>query len=221
MIHNINKQGYILDRKGQIEQIKYRDYLREFGSDETTTPRGVAPRLYVDGNTIMTWGVRGNNHAFYGSFKNNREAVKTLFKIWENYIEEKNWDAPRFYSTKKELFEDLADRHEKNVKVVKRYFRLQDFKKSEALQTRKNYENRLNFSPEKIAEARKSIVRFINSNREMVLSSLVELDELKTSENKADWQVKANALIQKVSNNDFRVLKWKEIYNLIRETAKV
>lgn len=60
------------------------------------------------------------------------------------------------------------------------------------------------------------MVEFINNNREMVNNSLIELKELKALGNKEVWQVKANTLIQKVSNNDFRLMKWKEIYNLIK-----
>ena len=61
------------------------------------------------------------------------------------------------------------------------------------------------------------MINFIKNNREMVQSSLKELNELKNAENKQEWQTKANALIQKVSNNDFRVLKWEEIYELIKK----
>ena len=68
-----SQKGYVLIN-GKIEKYTYSDFLREFGSDETTTCKGVAPRLYVTGNTLMTWGIRGNNHAFYASFKNKRYA---------------------------------------------------------------------------------------------------------------------------------------------------
>ena len=63
------------------------------------------------------------------------------------------------------------------------------------------------------------MLNYIDSNKEMVKNSLIQLGELKKAENKPEWQVKANALVQKVSNNDFRVLNWKEIYNLIKENA--
>ena len=35
-----------------------------------------------------------------------------------------------------------------------------------------------------------------------------------------DIKTKTNALIQQVSNNDFRAMKWSEIYRLIRENVK-
>jgi hypothetical protein len=46
-----------------------------------------------------------------------------------------------------------------------------------------------------------------------------QLNLLKTAENKQEWQIKANSLVQKVSGNDFRALTWKEVYNLIKENA--
>lgn len=57
---------------------------------------------------------------------------------------------------------------------------------------------------------------FLFENKEFVQEKLKELDELKKQGEKEQWQVKTNALIQQISNNDFRVLKWKEIYKLIR-----
>jgi hypothetical protein len=213
MVYNINKKGYILNNRGQIETISYRDYLQEFGSDETTTPRGVAPRLYVEGNAIMTWGVRGNNHAFYASFANKREAMTSIYEIWERNIDQE-CNVQRFYGTKKEMFQDLADVYEKETAVIKRYFRLQKFNLERAQQVKIKHDNRPSFTKE-------MMINFINQNKEIVLSSLKELDELKQAENKEIWQVKANSLIQKVSNNDFRALNWKEIYSLIRETANL
>jgi len=60
------------------------------------------------------------------------------------------------------------------------------------------------------------MIEYISNNEAFVWQSLKELDELKEAGDKSQWQVKANALVQKVSNNDFRVLNWKEIYNLIK-----
>ncbi len=64
------------------------------------------------------------------------------------------------------------------------------------------------------------MMEYLSKNREIVQEKLKEIDQLKASEKKEDWQVKTNALIQQVSNNDFRVLKWSEIYRLIRENVK-
>ena len=205
-----SQNGYVLIN-GKIENYIYSEFLREFGSDETTTPIGIAPRLYVDGNSIMTWGVRGNNHAFYASFKNKREATATLYEIWEQNVLESCY-GERFFKTKKDLFEDCADMHNVDTSVVKRYFRLQEFKIENAKNAKIKYDNRPLFTKEMMIE-------FINNNREMVLNSLIDLKELKEANNKEVWQVKANALVQKVSNNDFRVLNWKDVYKLIYETV--
>lgn len=60
------------------------------------------------------------------------------------------------------------------------------------------------------------MIDFINSNKEMIKNSLNELNELKEEGNKELWQIQANSLVQQVCGNDFRTLKWKEIYNLVR-----
>ena len=124
MNYKLSQKGYIL-ANGEIKTLSYRDYVSEYGSDETTTQRGVAPRLYVDGKSIYSWGCTGNRHTFYASFKNKTEASNNLYEIWEQNVSE-NWDAPRFFKTKKELFEDIAESEEKAFAVIKRYFRIKD-----------------------------------------------------------------------------------------------
>lgn len=61
---------------------------------------------------------------------------------------------------------------------------------------------------------------YLSKNYQVIQDKLKELDQLKASGKKEDWQVKTNAVIQQVSNNDFRILKWSEIYRLIRENVK-
>ena len=205
-----SKKGYILNHKGEIEKIKYSEYLREFGSDETTTPRGVAPRLYVDGKHIYTWGVTGNRHHLYQSFKSKKEATRKLYEIWQSNLEG-NCEYVYFASSKKDLYIYLAESFNKDYKVIKRYFKIQEAQKLELLISKTKHDNRPLFTIEMMHQ-------FLNENKEMVKTSLIELDNLKTTENKDIWQVKANSLVQKVCKNDFRTLKWKEVYNLIRKS---
>ena len=208
-----SKKGYILNHKGEIESIKYSDYLREFGSDETTTGKGIAPRLYVDGKDIYTWGLRGNNHNLYESYKSKREANKKLYEIWQSNLDENN-EYIYFATSKKDLFIYLAECFDKNYKVIKRYFKIQEAQKLELLISKTKHENRPSFTKEMMHQ-------FLNENKEMVKHLLKELDSLKTTKNKDIWQVKANSLVQKVCNNDFRLLKWKEVYNLIRQNINL
>ena len=215
MNYNLSKQGYILDHYGNIESISYRDYLSEFGSDLTTTPRGVAPRLYVDGNTIYSWGVRGNNHYLYASFKNKREATNALYEVWEQNIE-KDWNAKRFFTTKKELFEDLAISFNTDVSVIKRYYRLLE-NRAKRIEQQKQKDKELKESLKVVTK--ETVLNYIKTNRQIVQASINQLNLLKMTENKQEWQIKANSLVQKVSGNDFRALSWKEIYNLIKENV--
>ena len=209
---NLNKKGYILNGKNEIETLTYKDYLSTYGADETTTGKGVGPRLYVEGNTIMTWGVKGNNHKMFATFANKREATNKLWEIWEQNAVD-NWDAPRFFNTKKALYEDFAESNGRSVAVVKRYFRIKDTIQANFIKMKNEKEEQRARRP---IFSVQNMTEFIENNREMIQTSLNELNELKQSENKTDWQIKANSLIQKVSNNDFRALNWKEIYNLIK-----
>ncbi len=59
------------------------------------------------------------------------------------------------------------------------------------------------------------VLEFIKENEKLVWEKLKELDELKTNNDKENWQIKANSLVQMVSKNDFS-LGWKEIYTLIK-----
>lgn len=209
MLYKLSQSGYILNFKGEIESITYKDYLYEFGSDETTTGNGIAPRIYVDGNSLMSWGVRGNNHHFYASFKNKREATVALYEILEGNLENEENLPSRFFPTKKELFEYLAVFHSKDIAVIKRFFRLSDYKKEALRVSKLKYDNRPSFSKDKM-------LNYIEENRQTIQEKMDYLDELKASEQKELWQKEANSLIMQVSSNDFRVFNWKEIYKLIR-----
>lgn len=51
MKHELYQNGFIIVENA-IETITYRDYLRQFGGDKTTTPGGIAPRLHIRLNMI-------------------------------------------------------------------------------------------------------------------------------------------------------------------------
>lgn len=70
----------------------------------------------------------------------------------------------------------------------------------------------------KIAKQNKveEIKNFISENKEMINSSIAELNELKSNGNHTEWQIKANSLVLKVSKANFAGLHWKEIYSIIR-----
>ncbi len=62
-----------------------------------------------------------------------------------------------------------------------------------------------------------NIRAFIKENKELIESKKIELAELKELGDKENWQIKANALVQFVSKNDFS-LGWKDIYTLIKNS---
>lgn len=123
MITKLKTKGFYLNYKGEIEEVKYKDYLHEFGSDETTTPNGVAPRLFLKGKKVMSWGVRGNNLKEYAVLESKKDAKKTLYQCWANNVEEE-CNVPQFYLTKDDLYEDLSQHHDTTKEVIERYFNI-------------------------------------------------------------------------------------------------
>lgn len=132
----------------EVIETSYQDYLDEFGSDETTSPRGVEERLHIreieemtmkhvatgemiwesDYNDldeaeqdpynyfgectkewqVWSWGVGGNHPHYTGtSFDNEVDAEMFLYDCKENYVQEKNWDAPCIFYTEEEAQNDL------------------------------------------------------------------------------------------------------------------
>jgi len=47
MNYDLKQNGFVLNYNCDIAEIPYREYLDDFGSDETTSPRGVEPRLHI------------------------------------------------------------------------------------------------------------------------------------------------------------------------------
>lgn len=114
---------FIINTDGEIEAMTYDRYLGDHGADETTSPRGVAPRIHVrevevekvigedeDGDDVTemvtewqlwTWGVMGNNPRYLESFETEEEAEVSVLEHFE-YNLEKNWDAPTAYDSYEE-----------------------------------------------------------------------------------------------------------------------
>lgn len=102
-----DRTGYVY-RPGatEPEKIRYSDYLKEFHSDETTSPRGVEPRLHIVQNTngrfeIWSWGVNGNRPLVYndnhGAGFTKKEAEAALLVAWEfNHLVESSNEPPYF-----------------------------------------------------------------------------------------------------------------------------
>ena len=71
-----------------IEEMLYSEFLYTHGSDETTTPDGIAPRMHIreikDKFQIWSWGVRGNNPFYTGtSFDCEENADLCIYDYYE------------------------------------------------------------------------------------------------------------------------------------------
>lgn len=121
---------YIINHKEQVEEMTYADYLNEFWSDETTSPRGVENRLHIrevevscdcsdededgvilheddcnDGATeyqVWTWGVRGNHPRYVETFETEEEALVSILEGKEYDYQNLSSNAPALYDTREE-----------------------------------------------------------------------------------------------------------------------
>lgn len=108
-----------------------------------------------------------------------------------------------------------------DLRFEKRYsFDVEEMAKKNGCKLTSGYLRYFIFDDGEPLTTKETILTFVNANKQMVIDSIKELELLKKQENKEVWQVKANALVQKVCNNDFRALNWKEIYTLIRKSTQ-
>lgn len=75
---------YIIE-EGRIVESAIRDLSGYI--DETTTPRGIAPRLHVRSAELWTWGHQGNNPHMIRAYDTEAEAQEALedsfaFDFW-------------------------------------------------------------------------------------------------------------------------------------------
>jgi hypothetical protein len=123
-------------KKREVYTTTLKEYLRQYGADETTTPRGIGPRIHIrpkmvdfdgQGNEvykyeIWSWGPSGNNPRFIGEeFEKEEEAELALYDYYYDYTINKNWNSPMFWLTNEEATEGLADQLGKPVALINRY----------------------------------------------------------------------------------------------------
>lgn len=102
---------YIINYKGEVEEMTYADYLNEFWSDETTSPNGIANRIHIRENEeegtfeTWTWGVNGNHPRFLESFETEEEAEVSILEGKEYEYINGSMNAPAAYDTAEEAEE--------------------------------------------------------------------------------------------------------------------
>ena len=126
-----NSQIFII-KAGKIESMKWLEYLFEYAADETTTPRGVAPRMhlrcseceahhsgYYEKETcgqdecqskfcdVWSWGIRGNNPYCLERGITWEEGRNKIIAGMEEYAYED--DQHTWYDTREEAEEVLSE----------------------------------------------------------------------------------------------------------------
>jgi hypothetical protein len=124
---NYNRPVYVLDGQN-IEKMTYADYLREYFADETTSPCGVEPRLFIrehvtdtddDDNgdengfsvvyQLRRWNPGGSS-SLIESYDTEEEAEHARLQMWEAREQESNTNAPVYFYTEEEAQECLDER---------------------------------------------------------------------------------------------------------------
>lgn len=110
---------------GEVEEGTFKEVIQDYFRDETTSPRGVEPRLHIRQNdegkyTIWTWGVRGNNPREYDDreYDNEEDAQTRLWEFWIGNYEKDDGsglnDCPHFFYSEKEA-KDWLNEIKENV----------------------------------------------------------------------------------------------------------
>lgn len=71
----LDQVAYIIEDGRVVESA-----IRDLGGyiDETTTPKGIAPRYHVRGNELWSWGVGGSNPHMIRAYDSEGEAQEAL-----------------------------------------------------------------------------------------------------------------------------------------------
>jgi hypothetical protein len=110
-------------RDNEVEEITFGSLVREF-ADETTSPNGVAPRFFYDGNEeegydANTWGVGGNNRRDLDiHFDTEEEAEEWLLNTFEHDMDNSS-ESVYFFDTEEEAEALIISRNAENLESEK------------------------------------------------------------------------------------------------------
>ncbi len=90
---------------GEIIETTLFDLANDY-RDETTTPTGVRPRYFVNGNELHSWVSTGNKASLVHSFDTAEEAEHALLLTFKHDLDS-NDNAPFYYSTRADAQEEL------------------------------------------------------------------------------------------------------------------
>jgi hypothetical protein len=120
-INTFDRTVYVV-QGSEIETMTYGEYLREYFADETTSPRGVEPRLFIreaftgedeqDACNLFElrkWWPNGSS-SLCDTYESEDEAELARLEIWEMAMQDSNTDAPSFFFDEREAQECVDER---------------------------------------------------------------------------------------------------------------
>jgi hypothetical protein len=83
-----------------VEPHTWGDLVSE-SPEMTTTPHGIAPRYYVDGTALRSWGYGGNNDGVIAEFETAEQAAHALL-LCHLYDFQRDENAPTIFDSRAE-----------------------------------------------------------------------------------------------------------------------
>jgi len=184
---------YFINYSNEIESMTYGAFCREFGGDETTSPRGIAPRIHIrevekfveneDGEITGTeiefqtwsWGIQGNHPSHIGpDFETEEEAENEVLEHFEYNLEKFDNTPPYYYSqseTEASLIENMEYDLGVDFEVAKSiYSKMQRVKVRRAAFAR--------IAENKRIEAKKESEKFIEIEAQKLFEKRGEIENL-------------------------------------------
>lgn len=112
MDSKFNQRVFWIDRNSdgifELFMGTLKDYVLEYGRDETTTPNGVGPREHLRGAELWSWGDGGNHPYLVKRYDNIEEAEYDLLQAYDYNAGESD-NAPVYHLTREEAEKELAE----------------------------------------------------------------------------------------------------------------
>lgn len=118
-LERLNQRIYII-KNNEIEEDIFKSIIEDYFRDETTSPKGVMPRMHIRKNEneetfeLWTWGILGQFPKFQKSFETENEANDALWECWLNNYDYDDGsglnNAPAFFFEKEDAKEYLKNK---------------------------------------------------------------------------------------------------------------
>lgn len=224
----LDQLGFIFENN-RIEEITYRDYLNEYWADETTTPRGVDSRLFVDQidwadddreyrtiYQVRTWGPGGSGpHKLVAEYETKDEADIHIYESWERRYQTLSADSPIFYASEEDLIQGVASSFNRSVKVIERWLHMKEYLATDANRIARETEKMRQFKREEIELEAAEL-----TPDALLLDDLMASDDLKGEERSKARAAAQISFLHRVGHFPVRTDFWR-VFKIVNKKAPI